>query len=70
MNASLVPTADPKLRGGDRVDALVGLNWYFGEGSLAGHRLALEYGLPVYQDLDGPQLETDSILLLGWQFSF
>lgn len=69
LNPAMVPTADPKLRGGDRVDALVGVNWYRREGALAGHRLALEFGVPIYQDLDGPQLETDWTLTLGWQLS-
>jgi len=32
-----------------------------------GNRLAIEVGAPVYQDLDGPQLETDLVLVLGWQ---
>lgn len=70
LNPAMVPTADPDLRGGDRLDALVGVNYYQQEGALAGHRLAIEFGVPVYQDLDGPQLETDWILTFGWQFAF
>ncbi len=66
LNPAMVPTADPDLRGGDRLDALVGLNWNPG---LGGNRLALEAGVPLYQDLDGPNLETDWIVTLGWQLS-
>lgn len=64
LNPAMVPTADPKLQGGDRLDALLGLSWH---GHQSGHRLGLEFGLPMYQDLDGPALETDWTVTLGWQ---
>jgi len=67
--AGVVPTAEPDLRGGSRIDALLGLNFHGRGGSVAGHRLAFEVGVPVYQNLDGPQLETDWSFTLGWQFS-
>ena len=35
---------------------------------IKGQRLAVEFGLPLYHGLDGPQLETDWILWLGWQY--
>jgi len=63
-----VPTADPKLRGGRRVDALVGINYV--PPALTRLRLAAEAGMPVYQKLDGPQLETDMVLTLGAQYTF
>jgi len=62
------PTKDPNLRGGTRVDALVGIN--FVTPGLDDLRLAAEVGTPVYQDLDGPQLETDLVLTLGAQYTF
>lgn len=65
---SMVPTADPNLRGGTRVDALVGVN--FVPPALSNLRLAAEAGLPVYQKLDGPQLETDLVFTLGAQYTF
>ena len=65
-----IHTADPNLRGGQRLDLSVGVNWQARSEALRGHRLALEWGVPVLQDLDGPQLETDWILTLGWQKSF
>ena len=42
----------------------------FPHGWLEGHRLAAEVGVPVYQNLAGPQLETDLIATLGWQKAF
>lgn len=67
-----MPCADPKLQGGDRLDLLLGLNFYVPEGPtlIKGQRLFAEFGLPVYQDLDGPQLETDWVLWLGWQYGW
>ena len=63
-----VPTKDPNLRGGSRVDALVGINVV--PPGLQSLRLAAEAGAPVYQDLNGPQLETDLVFTLGAQFTF
>jgi hypothetical protein len=67
MMIAMVPTADPKLRGGERVDVAVGINWIM-PGAYT-HRLALEMIKPVYQHLDGPQMENDYSLVLGWQMS-
>lgn len=69
MGTPIVPTAEPGLRNGSRIDALVGANLYVREGPVAGHRLAFELGLPLHEQLDGPQLETDWILTLGWQLA-
>jgi hypothetical protein len=67
MMKNMVPTADPDLRGGQRVDIAAGVNWII-PGS-ATNRLAVEFIRSVYQDLNGPQLETDYSLVLGWQLS-
>lgn len=61
-----VQTADPDRQGGQRLDLGVGLN-LAGQGSLAGWRLAFEYLLPIEQDLDGPQMETDDVFTIGLQ---
>ena len=52
--------ADPNYQGGDRVDIGIGLNFSGQQGALRGLRAAIEFGLPAYQDLNGPQLEN------GW----
>ncbi len=70
LTPGMVPTADPDRRGGRRLDAGFGLNWTFQQGPLKGHRLAAEVLVPVYQWLDGPQLETDWTTILGWQRAF
>jgi len=70
LNPALVPTARADLRKGHRLDLLPGVNFAAPTGVLAGHRLAFEFGVPVYQKLDGPQLETDWRLVVGWQKAF
>ena len=64
-----VQTADPSRQGGSRLDLGVGLN-VAGQGDLHGWRLALEYMAAVEQDLNGPQLETDSVFTVGIQKSW
>ena len=70
LNPAIVPTANPSLRGGERIDLVFGLNVYAPAGRYEGNRLALEVGFPVYQSLEGPQLETDWRLSAGWNWSF
>ncbi|MEL7253338.1 MAG: transporter [Pseudomonadota bacterium] len=68
--AGPVQTADPNNYGGDFVTAYLGVNTVVQNGALRGHRFALEAGMPVYQNLNGPQMERDWTLTLGWQKAF
>jgi len=70
LNPMAIPTADPELRGGEQVDLAPGLNFVVPLGPLGEHRVAIEALLPVYRSLDGPQLETDWSVVVGWQFAF
>ena len=70
LDPAVVPTADPNLRGGKRIDLLAGVNFEAPAGVFRGNHLAIEAGLPVWQNLDGPQLETDWTLMAGWQYVF
>jgi hypothetical protein len=65
-----IPTARPDLRGGTAIDLLGGINLYVPLGPLGKHRFAIEAGGPVEQWLDGPQLETDWKVIVGWQKAF
>ena len=65
-----VQTANPDFYGGERVDLLFGVNLVGQHGAICGHRLAAEVGVPIYQDLNGPQLKTDWTLMFGWQKAF
>jgi hypothetical protein len=66
LNPAMIQTANTALQGGERLDGSLGLNYLF----KSGHRLAFEYAEPLSQDLDGPQLETDSVFTIGWQKAF
>ena len=35
-----------------------------------GQRVAIEGGIPLMQDLNGPQMETDYTITVGWQYAF
>ncbi len=63
----LVPTAETGRRGGKRLDLLVGMNILFPEVMGLENHLGIEGGVPIYQNLDGPQLESDYTFFVGWQ---
>jgi hypothetical protein len=66
----MVTTANTDNYGGDRLSLSYGLNAYVPDGRLQGHRFALEYTLPLHQDLNGVQLEREPYLSAGWQLAF
>ena len=70
MGMRIVPTADPGLRSGERIDMLFGIELSAPKGKFRNGRLTVEGGFPVYQCLDGPQLETDWLLTAGLQWFF
>ncbi len=71
LNPMVVATADPDLQGGKRIDVLVGLNLYLSGGAASsGSRLAIEAGVPVYEDLDGLQMSVDRLISANWQLVF
>ncbi|WP_291843821.1 transporter [Maricaulis sp.] len=65
-----IQTGNPAFYGGETLTASLGVNWVGQAGSLRGQRLAAELGRPLYQDLNGPQMETDWTLTLGWQYAW
>lgn len=70
LNSDMVHTIDPNLKAGTRANIGFGLNLKGPAGSLHDLRLALNYDLPVYQNLDEPQMLTKSILTFGLQLLF
>ncbi|MGQ4648706.1 transporter [Lyngbya aestuarii] len=70
LNPMMIPTADPDRRGGTQLDLGLGLNLYAPSGNLRGSRFAIEFELPLYRSLEGPQLETDWQLTAGLQAVF
>ena len=68
LNPAMVPTADPLRRGGQRLDIMGGVNFLLPEWKGFENRISVEGGAPIYQDVAGPQLETDWIVWAGFQF--
>jgi hypothetical protein len=67
LDPMMSPTNDAGRQGGRRVDVALGLDWFLGRtGSGAG----LEVGVPVYQDLDGPQPDAQWFATVGLRFMF
>jgi hypothetical protein len=61
---------NPELHNKKQIDALIGINFLTPSGYFKGHRLGLEFGMPAYQRIDGPMLETDYKVTFGWQKTF
>ena len=70
MGRRSVTTAFSDNYGGERIDVIFGINLLKATGFLKGHRLAFDLRLPLWRDLNGYQLESDSVLTLGWQKAF
>ncbi|MEM6488308.1 MAG: transporter [Pseudomonadota bacterium] len=68
--AGPVQTADPDNYGGRTISLFAGVNLAGQSGFLRNQRLAFEIGLPVYQDLNGPQMETNWTATFGYQVAF
>lgn len=65
----MIPTVREDLRGGSRWDVGVGVNVAGNQNMLPGWRVALEYLTPIDQDLDGPQLQSDGMFVVGVQWT-
>lgn len=71
VNTAMKPTmsapADPLNHGGTRIDAGLGLNLWHPN---SGFRVAAEFAVPLYQNLNGPQLGQDWTLTIGTQYAW
>jgi len=56
-------TNDPLNSGGTRYDLLLSTS-----GFIDNHMFGIEYGFPIQQDLDGVQMETDSLINVSYQY--
>ena len=65
-----VQTADPDNYGGSRISTSLGINTVVPNGALKGHRFSIEGSVPVYQDLNGPQMKRDYAITAGWSKGF
>jgi hypothetical protein len=70
LNKMMMPAANGSLYDKERLDLLFGVNFMMQSGALEGNRLAIEFGMPIYQRIDGPMLENDYKIVIGWQNTF
>lgn len=70
LNPMMVTTADPRNYGGEFASLSYGLNVYVPGGMFQGHRFALEYTVPLYQKMNGIQLQREPAVTAGWQLAF
>jgi len=70
MQKNMSPGNQASSQGRDITTFGLGLNYYFKDGGLSGHRLAAEWETPIDQKVNGVQLELDSVWTLGWQYAW
>lgn len=64
------PAANPANYGGSRLSAYAGVNYGIRTGALRNHKLGAEFGIPLYQYLNGPQQATKATLYASWLVVF
>ncbi len=64
------PASNPVNYGGNKIKGLGGLNLYGSKGILRESKLGMEYGLPLYQDVNGIQQSMESVLYITLTKSF
>ena len=70
LNKMIVPTADVNNQGFRRVDLTLGVDWLLGEFSATQHSLSIDYKKPLWQEVNGIQLQLDWNVSVNWQVNF
>lgn len=63
-------SANPTNYGGSRIQGILGISYQFENGFVANQRLALEAGLPIYQEMHGIQNRLNHTWMASWSYSF
>ncbi len=64
------PSANPFNYGGKRINCYMGAVLQFKKGILKKQRLGFEYGVPVYQYVNGIQMSQKQSLIAAWSIAF
>lgn len=70
LNPMMVITADTANSGGNYINGGLGVNFYVPKGSFKNLRVGLEIASPLYQDLEGIQLQQKETFTAGIQYGF
>lgn len=68
--SGMEPAAQPKNYGGKRLNTYLGFTYSISEGRMAGNKLAVECGVPVYQNVNGTQLSQQVMAYAAWLVAF
>ncbi len=63
-------SANPHNYGGQRVNCFVGSVFQFRKRYLKNNRFGIEYGIPLYQSLNGTQMQLKQTLYASWALTF
>ena len=66
-NTKMAPAFDANSTGGNTLSLGLGLNYLCHSGVLKNYRTGVEFLVPVFQDLNGVQLKTNSMIVFGIQ---
>ena len=70
LNPNMIITANKSNSGGEFIRSGLGLNFLMPKGALKGLRLGVEYAFPIYQNVNGTQLQSLETLTAGIQYAF
>jgi hypothetical protein len=70
LSTVMEPSANAKNYGGKNINTYIGVNFYLNKGFLKNSKLSMEYGMPLYQNINGIQLAQKSTIYAGWMISF
>ncbi|MFN8167017.1 MAG: hypothetical protein U0X76_12895 [Bacteroidia bacterium] len=68
--SGMEPDSDPENYGGIKSNALLGVNYYINSGFLKDSKIGAEGGIPVFQNLNGPQQKSSYQFIIGITKSF
>lgn len=60
------PSSNANNSGGEKISAYIGANFYV----KSRNKFSVEYGIPVYQNVNGIQMKQQQFLYAGWQITF
>lgn len=66
----MTPSIQAGLYDKERLDLLFGINYLLPDDLAQGNRLGIEFGMPIFERIDGPMLKKHYQLMLGWQKAF
>ncbi|MFT5240105.1 MAG: hypothetical protein ACI9OU_001033 [Candidatus Promineifilaceae bacterium] len=67
LNPTIAPVANPNIQGGTRSSIFLGAQLKLPGERFKGQTIEIELGLPVHEDLNGPQPGQDRLVSIGWR---